>query len=129
LRVLVVMNKAMAKQIAQSNQITWGEVKAMMLKAYDLGMVDERQSVVNKSFSKATAFNIMWPWVKDKDDDEEVTHNWHAAMHCLREFSGHRGALWTGWRPPKKAAPPPVDVHHEPAKDPRDPSQWKGEPK
>ena len=53
------MNKHQAKVIARSG-ITWGQVHAMLDRAHQSGAAtDTRQSRVNKSLTKAQAFDIL----------------------------------------------------------------------
>ena len=109
------MRKSTAKQIALHG-ITWGDIREMMLRAFDAGAADERRSIVNKSFTKATCFNILYECIETYDTNSIVVKGNLAlgAIHCLREF----GDYWDGWRPDAKKQDLPPPVHRE-AIDPR----------
>jgi hypothetical protein len=114
------MRERLARRISR-NDITYGQLKEMMRAAYDAGAVNADRSVVNSSFTKGAVFNIFWPTIAKREDDELVTGygSMKSAEHMLREF-GQFWKGWKGWRPP--AVPPKLELsapYHEEPMDPR----------
>lgn len=103
------MNKGLAKKIATSGKITWGEIQQTLKRAFEAGKADGRRSVVNKGLSKAHTYNIVGNAIRDYDPDQIVSRTSYGeycgAMHILRDF----GEFWEGWRPdPKPPRPAPA---------------------
>ena len=107
------MNKSSAEKIVRSGNVTWGQIQATLRRAYEAGACDERRAVVNKSFTKATSYNIMIGYAKEYDADRVVDGSrygeWVGARHILIEF----GRFWDGWKPERKTKTLPKP-HHEP---------------
>ena len=106
------MNKKQATAIARQG-VLCGDIKKMLISAYDDGAADERRSTVNSLFSKGAVFNILWKGTKDSDDNK--VESFLAARNALREF----GDYYDGYVPfttEKKPDPPPVQ--HEDAINP-----------
>ena len=100
------MNKTIAKQIATSGKITWGEIQQTLKRAFDAGKADGRRSVVNKGLSKAHTYNIVGAAIKDYSPDRTISRTnygeYCGAMHILRDF----GEFYRGWKPePKNPLP------------------------
>ncbi len=107
------MNKKTARTIAESN-ITVGQIKTMLQKAYDDGAASGKRSHINPGLSRAVAFNIFWQAYEDENDDHVVrgTGDVLGAMNALREF----GDYWDGITPQKKPRrKPPGEYAHEEA--------------
>ena len=84
------MNKRQARAIARSG-ITWGQIHDMLKRACAAGIeTDQRQSRVNKQFTKAQVFGILN--VREFEPEREVTRSRDrlVAVNCLREF----GEYW-----------------------------------
>lgn len=111
------MRKRLARQISKHDNV-YGELKKMMLAAYDAGAANAERSVINPSFTKGAFFNIFWPTIAQKADGELVTGygSIKGAEHMLREF----GQFWDGWVPVmlSKVVVLPTPHHEEPI-DPR----------
>jgi len=111
------MRKSDARRIAQSGKITWGELQETLKRAYRAGAANDKQSIVNRSFTKATSFNIMCRYAGKYTAAEFVNPkrhaNWLGAQHILREF----GHFWEGWRPEEKEVVKP-SLHHQEAVEP-----------
>jgi len=101
------MNKALAKQIATSGKVTWGEIHDTLKRAFDAGAANERRSVVNKGLSKAHTYNIVGGAIKDYPPGKIISRTSYGeycgAMHILRDF----GEFYEGWRPEPKPRLPP----------------------
>ena len=108
------MNKSTAEKIARSGNVTWGEIQDVLRKAHEAGACDECRAVVNKSFSKATSYNIMAGYAKEYDAAKVVDGSrfaeWVGARHILVEF----GRFWNGWRPEQKTKTLPKPHHQSP---------------
>lgn len=108
------MRKHEAEKIARSGKITWGEIQGTLRRAKDAGATDDRRAIVNKSFTKATNYNIMCGYAKDYDAarivDGKRFGEWIGARHILIEF----GRYWEGWRPERKVKTMPKPHHQEP---------------
>jgi len=91
----IKMNRRDAKEISRSG-INYGQIKAMLQRAYDAGAADNSRATLNPIMSKATCFNIMWRGHKDHSDDEMIK-GFHeiGASNALREF----GEYWEGFKP------------------------------
>ena len=101
------MKKSEARQLVEAG-ITWGEIQQVLIDARNAGQADERRSSLNKSMTKAVAFNIFWRAIKDKDPSKRVEGigSGIAATNVLREFNkGSKGSS-------KKQLPKPY--HEEP---------------
>ena len=109
------MNKTQAKRIAQSG-ITCGQIKSMLIAAYDAGAADNSRSQVNEGLTKAAAYNIFWSAYRDDPDDKVIYKlgDCLGAMNALREF-GEFGE-WEIETPKKRSEPPPP--YHETAQSP-----------
>lgn len=104
------MNKTTAEKIIERG-ISWGDLQQMMQRAFDEGAANESRAIVNKGFSKALSFNILWDSIKGEPPLVGVpigVSGWHG-RNCLREF----GAYWNGWRPAKKQRDWPPPAHEE----------------
>ena len=107
------MNKKTARTIAESN-ITVGQIKTMLQKAYDGGAASDGRSRVNPGLSRAIAFNIFWQAYEEEADDHVIKgiSDVLGATNALREF----GEYWYGTMPQKKAGrKPPGEYAHEEA--------------
>ncbi len=93
------MNKKTARAIAESN-ITVGQVKAMLQKAYEAGAASGSRSRVNPGLSRAIAFNIFWEAYEKEGDDHIIRGigDVLGATNALREF----GEYWDGVMPQGK---------------------------
>ena len=100
------MNKTIAKKIATSGKVTWGEIQQTLKRAFEAGKADDRRSVVNKGLSKAHTYNIIGAAIKDYSPSLVISRTnygeYCGAMHVLRDF----GEFYNGWKPePKKPLP------------------------
>jgi len=112
------MRKGVAKRIALSGKITWGELQQTLVRAFEAGSCDERRAVGNKALSKAASYNVMIGWAKQYFESTVVdtyhAPHWIWAMRILREF----GEFWEGWQPPQKERPAMKEPVHQEAIEP-----------
>jgi hypothetical protein len=112
-----MMNKLDAKKISESG-ITVGQIRAMLIKAYDAGEVNETASKINKGFSKAAVYNIYLKSYEKLGDKKEIKGlECLGAKNALYDF----GEYWDGWRPEKKIKKHfSGKIYHEAPLNPRD---------
>jgi len=104
-----MVNKVLSRKTAKAiieHGVNWGEVRKMLLKAYDSGYCNEKRGRVNKSFSRAVSFNLLWPYVKNQRKTNNVTVV--MGINYFLEF----GQYWGGWKPPARTEKDYPKIHH-----------------